>query len=141
VSGTTTNAPIVCGSYVNKKIYWGQGNGGVSVYDTTSKTIKFFIAPVIDMMEVTFITMNPNESGMWIAFRKATPGMDNWCFQQYFVLENPTTAPKFKPSWEAFSGRHPGPCTGLHVDFQNSQLYYTDSTIRGEWKRVCCASR
>jgi hypothetical protein len=132
VPGTTTNAPIVSGAYLNKKIYWGQNNGGISVFDTQAHTIKHFIKSVIDMTEVTLLTMNPDGTGLWIALRKATPGMDNWCFQQYFTLVNVTTEPALNPNWEAFSGRHPGPCTGLHVDFLAAQVYYTDSTIRGE---------
>ncbi len=136
--GPTTNAPVQCGGMAKGKIYWGQSNGGLSVYDIQKNAVTFSIKPVIEMLEIVYITMNKDGNGMWMAFRKATPGMDNWCFQQYFTITDVDTNPTLKPSWEAFSGRHPGPCTGLHVDFENAQVYYTDATIRGAHTNPLC---
>jgi len=135
-----TDGPVLSMSLAGTSVYCGQANGAISQINRgTEKLVRHYV-PVIEMLEVQHLVVHKKEEGLWIALKKATPGMDNWCFQQWFRFPKDAADGKMDlkldPDWTAFSGRHPGPCTGLDVDYSTNEVYYTDSTIRGRWKAL-----
>merc|ERR1711991_1253024 len=133
--GPETSAPISSGDIIGDRVYFGQADGGISVFDVKQRKVTRHFDAIIETLDVVILKTNKEENGLWIALKKATPGMSNWCFQHWFNfpkdMKDGDMNLKLVADWNAFSGRHPGPCTGLDPDFENGNLYYADSTIRG----------
>lgn len=132
--------PALSMSLRGTHLYVGQGNGGITMLDTeTMKILRYFV-PVIDAQAINFFVVSPDETMIWMALKKPTPEAQNWCFQN--MLRVPATAKDgdlnihLEPDWTAFSGRHPGPCTGLDVDFERNEVYFSDTSMRGRWKSL-----